>query len=141
LFKSDEKCSAPRLVQLYAIRYKRLEISIYNLNQVNQCRKDNSKSYGSHGKMSTLGLESVLVSDVIDGVGDTIDNKAVGSANAEDGFLGTAAQDLSRFLVLLSVAQFIAVFVAVETDVVRGSLLNEDNLISRACGLSTLRCS
>ena len=84
--------------------------------------------------MSTLGLESVLVSDVLDGVGLSVLRvyPAEGSLDAEDGAVlvgagSTDLLDLSHLVALLAIAQLIGVFVVVETDVVMEELLDKDD--------------
>jgi len=55
--------------------------------------------------MGTLGLESVLVGDVVDGVGDTIiGHEGVGAADHDGLLLGAHVLQLTLLLVLLAIA-------------------------------------
>ena len=85
---------------------------------------------GSNGQMGALGLESVFVGDVGDGVGHAVfTNEAEGSTDAEDSILNSSGLNLGGLVALWSVAQFIVVFVAVETNVVMESFLHDDNFL------------
>lgn len=60
---------------------------------------------GHIGQMSSLGLESVLVGDVVDGVGlAVIGNEGVGSTDDNGLLLGADVLQLALLLVLLAIA-------------------------------------
>jgi len=62
---------------------------------------------GGHGQMGTLGLESVLIGDVGDGVGDTIiAHVGVGSLDGKGLMIGASILQHSLSLSLLAIACF-----------------------------------
>ena len=78
--------------------------------------------------MSTFGAESVLVGDVGDGVGHAVfTDEAVRSMDAEGGILRAPGLNLGGLVALRSVAKFIVVFVAVQTDVIVEGFLQYDD--------------
>lgn len=87
--------------------------------------------------MSTLGLESVLVGDVGDDVFlAKLIYPSVGSGDAVYGILHSADLDLGGFLLGGSIAELVAVLVAVEADVVVELFLDHDGLTAGWADLS-----
>lgn len=83
-------------------------------------------SFGWNWQMSTLGLESVFVGDVGHGVGLAVVGVEVaeGAAYSENSLArsGSPGVHQGRLLAGLTVAELVAVAVAVQADVVRGLL-------------------
>jgi len=77
----------------------------------------------------SLGVETVLVSDVVDAVPDVSGWVNIAEATADDEALVFLAgvHQLSGFLTALAVRQFIAELVSIDTDVVQWSLLHDLN--------------
>ena len=79
--------------------------------------------------MSAFGLESVLVGDVVDGVGlAVVSDEAVRSTDADDSVFNSAGLDLGGLVARLAVGQLVGEFVAIETDVVGGCLADDDDV-------------
>lgn len=87
--------------------------------------------------MRSLGVESVLVGDVVDGVPDVGVRVDVGEATADDEGLVLMAgvHQLGGLLMGLAVGELIAVLVSVDSDVVQWCLFHEDRLavVVRRC--------
>jgi hypothetical protein len=80
--------------------------------------------------MLSLGVETVLVGDVVDAVPDVGGWVNIAEATADNKALIFLAgvHQLSGFLTGLAVRQFIAELVSIDTDVIQWSLLYEDGL-------------
>lgn len=80
--------------------------------------------------MRSLGMETVLIGDIIDGVSDVglRINVSVATANDEALVLLAGVLKLRGFLMGLAVRQLVRVLVSVDADVVQRSLLHEHDL-------------
>lgn len=87
--------------------------------------------------MRSLGVESVLIGDVVDGVPDIGLRVDVGEATAdgETLVLMTLIHQLGGLLMGLTVGELIAIIVSINTDVVQWCLLYENRLavVMRGC--------
>jgi len=78
----------------------------------------------------SLGVESVLIGDVVDAVPDVgfrID-PAEATADGKTSVFLAGVHQLSGFLTGLAVRQFITELVSIDTNVIQWSLLHEDSL-------------
>ena len=80
--------------------------------------------------MLSLGTESVLVGDVVDGVPDVGDRVDVGEATADGEALVLVAgvHQLGRLLVGLAVGELISELISVDADIVQRRLLHDHRL-------------
>lgn len=82
-------------------------------------------------QMRSLGAETVLVGDVVDGVSDVGFRIDIGEATADGEALILVADvhQLGGLLVSLAVGKFVTVLISIKTDVVRWSFLYEYRLV------------
>lgn len=80
--------------------------------------------------MRSLGMESILVGDVVDGVPDVGVRVDVAEATADDEALVllTLIHQLSGFLMGMTVGELVAELVPVDADVVQRRFLHDDRL-------------
>ena len=85
--------------------------------------------------MRSLGVESVLVGDVVDGVPNVGLRVDVGEATADDESLVLMAgvHQLGRLLMGLAVGELVTILVSINTNVVQWCLFHDDRLIVRGC--------
>lgn len=91
-------------------------------------------------EVSAFWVESVFVSDVVDGVllaGGWVD-EGVASTDDQEGVFAASVSKFSGFLSALTVGQFIAKTVSTNSDIVMESFLQQNNFL---LVLSKLRCS
>ncbi|KYN01676.1 hypothetical protein ALC62_07505, partial [Cyphomyrmex costatus] len=82
-------------------------------------------------QMRSLGVESVLVGDVVDGVPDVGLRVDVGEATADykSFVFMTGVHQLGGFLMGLAIGELVTILVSVETDVVQWGLFHDDRLV------------